>query len=227
MWGGEEIMVNRGWQAQPLSGDLMFYLEGSNAEDRVRTYFSESEPLYTGRRFELLGGGGDTTDDADEFTAEDIVAVSLLSVDIPGSAALKILESGDQLNNLLALVPKGTTLWEVDPAKVDDMKSDAANLWNELRKIRGVGWVTANKLIARKRPHLIPVYDRVVKAALQPDSTMFWLPLRNSLLANDGHALERIQEIKSKVGLDRRYSLLRVMDAAVWMTSQVKTRSRK
>lgn len=215
-------MATSTWRDQSLSGDLMSYIQGNAAVDRVGRYFSEDKPLYTGRQFELLGGGGDRVETADRFTAEDLVAVSLLSVNIPGDAALEVLDPNAGLNEMLKEIPNGPTLWEATPAEVDDVESLAAELWRKLEHIKDVGWVTANKLLARKRPRLIPVYDRVVKAALQPDSKMFWIPLRNSLNENGAEAIKRLGEIKVGAGLDDRYSLLRVLDAAVWMTSRLK-----
>jgi Family of unknown function (DUF6308) len=40
---------------------------------------------------ETFAGGGDAPEVANFFTATDLVAVSLLSVDVPGTAALRIL----------------------------------------------------------------------------------------------------------------------------------------
>lgn len=93
-------------------------------------------------------------------------------------------------------------------------------LWAKLETIEGVGWVTANKLLARKRPQLLPVYDRMVKARLQPRSSDLWIPLRNSFLRDDGAMIERLAEIRSRAELDVTPSLLRVFDVAMWMTAQ-------
>ena len=53
--------------------------------------------IYSGAYFERIGGGGDREDIADQFTAEDLLAVGMLSVRIEGYHALEILcyrESG-------------------------------------------------------------------------------------------------------------------------------------
>lgn len=53
----------------------------------LKDYFSPFETIgrlgYTGSRFESLLGGGDRPDAANKFVADDLVAVSLLSVNIP------------------------------------------------------------------------------------------------------------------------------------------------
>lgn len=44
----------------------------------------------------------------------------------------------------------------------------------------GIGWVTVGKLLARKRPRLLPVHDQVVRCVLgRPES--FWLDLHTAL----------------------------------------------
>ena len=72
----------------------------SQAADRVGRYFHGT---FTGRRFERLGGGGDREETANEFVAEDIVAVSLLGVTIDPAAVLQVLEgpTHDRLCGLL------------------------------------------------------------------------------------------------------------------------------
>ena len=199
----------------------MLYLDPKTAVPQVRKYYSESGVLYSGRKFETLRGGGDRKEVANEITADDLVAVSLLSVNIPGEAAIQILESQrDVLIGHLKKIPTDVALWDADDQMVDDHLSEAAKAWGVLKGIKDVGWVTANKLLARKRPHLLPVYDRVVKAALQPKSKDFWIPLRNSLQENDGKALERLELIRDRAGYGQEIPLLRVLDVAVWMTSQ-------
>jgi len=46
---------------------------------------------YSGAYFERIGGGGDREDIAGQFTAEDLLAVTMLSVRIEGYHALEIL----------------------------------------------------------------------------------------------------------------------------------------
>jgi len=71
-------------------------LNGDNHDDAVmelREYFGlepGSEPPYTGAPFEPLRGGGDRGEVRHVIRAEDLVAVTLSSVDVPASAALQI-----------------------------------------------------------------------------------------------------------------------------------------
>jgi hypothetical protein len=202
-----------------LQNSPMPYLEGPEVVDRIQTYY-DPNGRYSGRRFEFLDGGGDQVEVAHVFTAADIVAVSMLSINVPGSAAIEILETrSEELSDLLSEIPLGVTLWDAEEAVVDDHDSVAAHLYRRLREIKSVGPVTANKLIARKRTQLLPVWDSVVGGALQPESENFWIPLRNSLLKDNRAILNRLGEIKSEAQLDVDPPLLRVLDVAVWMAA--------
>jgi len=193
-----------------LDNDPMPFLEGDDAVERVRRYFHS----WSGRRFDALGAN-----DPAEITGDDLVAVSLLSIEIPPEAAIAILEDkAADLAACLRNIPCEAALWEVSEQTIDK-GSQADSLWRFLKDIPGVGWVTAHKICARKRPHLLPVYDRVVKAALQPGSKEFWKPLRNTLIDRP-EIVERLEEIKAKAAIDPRVSLLRTMDVAVWMSFQ-------
>ena len=143
------------------------------------------------------------------------MAVSLLSVQIPGQAAINILEDTSVAEGLIE-IPCGVDLWNA-PIGVVEPSSAADQIFGRLKGINGVGWVTAHKLLARKRPQLLPVYDRVVKGMLQPRSPKFWIPLWETL--QDPAIPERLKEIRVAAGLDESISLLRVLDVALWMAS--------
>lgn len=193
------------------------YLE-RDAVTRLESYYQGRS--FSGRRFEFLAGGGDQDQGgiANRFTADDIVAVSLLGVSIPPVAALDLLEptdGGEYITGLLRTVPNHVDLWKADRAVVES-GSAAEELWRHLDQIVGIGWVTAGKLLARKRPRLIPVFDRVVRDALMPKrSTLWWVSLWDAL--QDGQIVARLEELRTAAGLDEKVSLLRVLDVSVWM----------
>jgi hypothetical protein len=200
-----------------LENDPMDFLEGPTAVKNVRTYFGAKATggRFTGRAFHSIGS---ERLQPGVFTGDDIVAVSLLSVAIPPEAAITLLDTKRlALSELLHEIPD-ENLWEVD-GNVIAKGSHAETLWTTLAAVKGIGWVTAHKLCARKRPNLLPVYDRVVKAALQPHRKDFWQPLRETLRAHD-KIVPRLQEIKRLAQIPNEVPLLRVLDVAVWMTSQ-------
>jgi hypothetical protein len=197
--------------------DLWPYL-GDDATPRLREYFI-GPPFYTGRPFERLEGGGDRAEVANRFTSGDLVAVSMLGVTIQPEAALAILEDPSKtLNGRLADVPKEVDLWAAGEDEV--AKGSAAyELWTELDKIVGVGWVIAGKLMARKRPRLIPIYDRSVRQASGARDN-WWLSLRKTL-QDDESLRNRLMTLRRESGIGEDISLLRVLDVARWMTGGV------
>ena len=113
---------------------------------------------------------------------------------VPGLAAISILgELGPHLNGHLEAIPADRDLWDVPLSDIWE-DSEADKLWHDLVALEGVAGVIAGKLMARKRPRLIPVHDSVVKAALSPRKKQnFWLALRSEL--GDAGLRQRLFEI--------------------------------
>ncbi|TQK49874.1 hypothetical protein FBY35_0150 [Streptomyces sp. SLBN-118] len=196
-------------------------LDAEQVVDDLRRYFGIGLPpgagVFTGGRFEHLAGGGDRRQVADRFTAEDLVAVQTLSVTVPAPVALDLLEGplGTQLSELLRGIPSDTDLSDADISVVAD-GSPAYRAWCLLEDEYKIGWVIAGKLLARKRPRLLPVYDRVVRCALgHPPS--FWTDLRTALREDDATLHHRLLGLRQSAGLPETVSALRVADVAVWM----------
>jgi len=78
----------------------------------LEAYFAD-DPVtgrarYSGAYFERLGGGGDRPDTAYQLTAEDLLAVSMLSVPVDRYYALHVLYySGREISDLLSRIPLG------------------------------------------------------------------------------------------------------------------------
>lgn len=195
---------------------LMSFLDEGTSE-RLEKYFHSGK--FTGGRFEAFAGGGDRPEAVNVIDADDIVAVSLLSVRIPGRAALQLLEERrDQISGFLSEIPPDVDLWDTEEDTFAE-GSEADELWRLVEGLPGSGWVTAGKLLARKRPRLIPVYDRVVHASLQRperDST-FWQDLRVALRDNPA-IVDRLRALHGDASLGN-VSLLRTLDVAIWMKS--------
>ncbi|MGW8955599.1 DUF6308 family protein [Streptomyces sp. NPDC055709] len=151
-------------------------------------------------------------------TAADLIAVQTLSVTVPVPVALDLLEGrlGGHLSDLLRAMPVDVDMAEADAAHLFP-GSPADQAWHLLHDQLDVGWVIAGKLLARKRPRLLPVYDRVVRCALGRPRP-FWLSLHTAL-REDGAALHRqLLELRQAAGLPETVSALRVCDVAVWMS---------
>lgn len=191
----------------------------------LRRYFAERPATglpYTGRRFEALAGGGDRPETANRITADDLVALTTLSVSVPAEAAIDLLDGalGEQLTLLLVDIPTGIPLTDERAGDLVADGSRADRAWHLLTGVHGIQWVTAAKILARKRPHLLPVYDNVVRCVLnEPNS--FWSSL-HAALRDDGCSLDhQLQKIRTQAGLDARISTIRVLDVALWMRHHV------
>jgi hypothetical protein len=214
---------------QPFVERLRALISGPEAVADLRRYFGIGLPPgavpFTGSRFEHLAGGGDRQAVADTVTADDLIAVQTLSVNVPAKVALDLLEGslGTQLSDLLRVIPASADMAEVD---AEDLASGspADKAWHLLDDQFGVGWVIAGKLLARKRPRLLPVYDDVVRCALGHPS-YFWLPLHAALRADD-YALHReLKALRQAAEVPETVSPLRVCDVVVWMRHRLEHRN--
>lgn len=206
------------------SAQLARYLEPESTEAAaavVATYFTPRPTgTFTGAHFERLGGGGDRPAVADEFTAEDLIAVSMLSVTVVGNAALEILvHRRNRLHELLRQVPTDITLGGVDAAVIEP-SWPAWQIYTELRAVADIGPTTASKLLARKRPHLVPIYDTVIATVLGLVDGRLWQPLNAWLTANSPANEAQLERIRTAAGLGTDISLLRVLDVLAWMTGK-------
>ena len=147
----------------------------------------------------------------DRFTTGDLLATTLLAMRYTPRAVRTLLgDQAEHLNGLLATIPAKVDLW----AATDADLAPAYHLYRALRSggpLWGVGPTTASKLMARKRPRLIPVVDRVVRQALQFENDS-WPELRDALRGSD--LPDRIEALRPA---DVEVSTLRLLDAAVWM----------
>lgn len=187
----------------------------------LRRYFGlDHSTAFTGSRFEQLGGGGDAPANADRITAEDIVSLSMLSIRLPGLAAQRLLE--DQVfievtRQYLTQLPTDLDLVDADP---DPLAAAglADQLWGHLSQFRGVGPTTVSKLMARKRPRLIPVWDSVIKRAFWLRNTgAQWRIWREIFAADDMRLHRDMLVLREQAGLTEDISALRVLDVVVWM----------
>ena len=112
------------------------------------------------------------------------------------------------------------------PEEVDLPAADLGDTWpvralyNELLSIPDVGETTACKLLARKRPHLVPILDTVVTQELSIVHGQFWLPLHDWLAADDRAHHLHLESLRSRAGLGPDISVLRVFDVLTWMTGK-------
>ncbi len=219
-------MNTAGMAPSPLTlQQLLALIQDNRAVQDLRRYFSldaapGSLPAYTGGRFEALGGGGDRPETANTVTAVDVVAAQMLSVVVPGPVALDLLEGnlGVQLAHKLASIPTDVAINDAAAAALIGPAGPATAAWQLLEQQHDVGWVTAGKLLARKRPQLIPVWDRVVRCAMgYPPPQAVWLWFHERMTANDLALTQALIAVRETAGVAASVTPLRTLDVIAWM----------
>ena len=221
--------------SQKLSG-YVEPLNGVEPHELLLAYFDASDPKhsFTGRAFDTYAAA---TNDPDVVSAADIMAVTLLSIEVRAksksgitpSAALALEERGGEITALLERLDRALELHELDEKQFtlllggDDSPGRLLHglLLDILRDKRGNKWVATHKLLARKRPGLFPIRDQVVSDALGLGArSAWWRPWWEALSGDSGKGIVRAtDEIRRRAGVEH-LSILRVLDVLIWTREQ-------
>ena len=182
-------------------------------------YFSND---FTGSHFESFAGGGDAIPVQDRITREDFLAVTCLGVYFPARATLDLLESGVAVGvaKQLSLIPNNVDLHSMATNPIAE-GSAAWKAWDLIDDLDDVGRTLTSKLLARKRPRILPVLDEVVVCALKLGEKHNWQSIYELLTEESGKAVSELQIIQRQAA--RKHveisglSTLRVLDITVWM----------
>jgi Family of unknown function (DUF6308) len=156
------MLINRaadgGGAAQNAKQRLTANLETPGLRNAVATYFDDGQP-FAGQTFDSLGNNP-----PNQIVRDDLLAVTLLDVRWKPLAVRRLLhDQAAKVTELLCAVDDDTELWTPEGGK----QLDAAEpLWDLLYKLPGVRDTTASKLLARKRPRLIPITDSIIVSAV-------------------------------------------------------------
>ncbi|NKS64713.1 hypothetical protein GS966_01910 [Rhodococcus hoagii] len=189
------------------------------AVEVLRRYFTEplvkTGYLRSGARWDTWDSAGTRGRDADTFTADDLVAVTMLSVDVsPDGAQILLRERVDEFGELLVAVGPDRDL--ADEADELTPESPVCRLEAALWTVPSIGRTVASKLIARKRPRLFPIYDRVIGEVLDTKQAHLE-PVRTALRADDGALQRRLVSLREQAGLDEAVPALRILTVLAWM----------
>jgi hypothetical protein len=120
----------------------------------------------------------------DKITDSDLVALSLLGIRVTGYEALIITRDRQkEIEALLADIPADAHIEGEASERLLAPECSAWKLWEILREIKDrtkearFGAVAAGKLLARKRPNLIPIEDSRIAAVFSrksPDRDKHW-----------------------------------------------------
>lgn len=189
--------------------DSAYRLVGAYYAAEPVPYGATKDVLFAGRYFDELPGN-----EPGAFSAGDLAAASLLDVRFGPHAVLRLLQRGD-CNKLLAEIPPDVPLWEA-PDELLGPDGPAWALWDELRAIPGVGRTRASKLLARKRPQLMPILDKVIVRALNLEDVDAWQALRLALTPELRERIDALAPAATDQGATTP-TTLRLLDIATWM----------
>lgn len=146
----------------------------------------------------------------------------MLEVEIKREAGVEILiEKAEEFTQLLSCVPN-VPLAELSRAEFETHmgnSSPAAALWRNVFSIDTIGSTRASKLLARKRPHLVPIHDTFIKqvtgVSSRNDWEQWWIAL-----TDDSQALQRRADAL-RASIDREdLSTLRLLDVMFWYSKK-------
>jgi hypothetical protein len=223
------IPIQRAWHTDMTNvwTAAQFVEDRDGAVSSIVEYFAANPrtgmPAHTDARFETLGRQGHVDPEPDPMTPADLLSVDLLSVQVPGPAAMWMLGEGAERIRDLLPIPTGLVLWDAEDEDIG-RASPAWWLWDLLRQhdagLLGTGPVTTSKLLARKRPLLVPIADSVVEGALRPGVDGFWASMRTAMrdtrLREALHAAH-MHACKQAPHIPGNLPLLRELDIIVWM----------
>lgn len=201
-WRVSEDVVHRsGWLADQVLG------APRTAGLVARALDPDTGP--SGATFDLL-----EPNDPDVVGPADLLAAALVGAPPSALAVRHLLDPAvaRRVTARLRVIPTGADLWSARSQALDD----AAELWSLFQEADGVGPVRAVKLLARKRPRLVPLVEPAGADLLELPADGHWATLRAVL--SDAGRRERLEALRPP-GSDGRLPLLRLFDLAVWTAS--------
>lgn len=185
--------------------NLESILRTPNLRKAVRLYFAPGTK-FAGETYDSLG-----YNDPSKITTEDLLAVTLLDVSWRPSAVRSILvDQADKISELLCEIDNNTTLWDLDHGCNNLLKAEC--LWNLIDDLDGVGPTKTSKLLARKRPLLVPITDRIIVSAIG-DGKNWWRTLRYCFTQETFRQI--IDQLRPQEA--ENASLLRIFDVSIWI----------
>lgn len=200
--------------------------ETARALALLRGYFAPLRGVntgYTGGQWDVFDPSGERESTPNFFTSDDLLSCALLSAEIGGRAAYDLLVGrADHFAERLAAVQEDVDLADLAEADFLAAFAPVKNLYAALKDLHGVGETRATKLIARKRPRLVPIVDQVVKRTVFRGLPSQWEPLHSALREDDGALHKRLVALRDEAGLPAAVSATRVFDVLAWLEGSKK-----
>jgi hypothetical protein len=209
----------------------------SNAYEHIRRYCGLTDPLGTRQVWGYEFFDARPSPAQDEITAEDVAATAALNMRFTRESLEGFWGARDVVRDGLGSIPSDVSLEDASDELLQTIEDLIVGLCDGegpfAFKIPGAGRAQVSKVLHRKRPRLIPLYDRVIseRYAFGKAEKKFGrgidllFSLRDDLcLDANAVALRSIQSSLS-VELDGRIvpSRLRLLDIAIWMEGMPST----
>lgn len=224
-------VIDAGLGQRLLDGPLWKTTDPRNRDDHqphfsasraLSAYFHGASRQLSGSLFDSFGGGGDRPDVENKITRDDVRAIAAVNAAMTAAAADRLLSepTSARLEAWLRQLPTDIDLWDAE----DETLAVAAEAWSEIRSIHDagattvLGWSAANKLLARKRPRLIPLYDVKVRGVVGlSDGASWWFSLREAMRLDgeDNEVRFRVGSAMREANV-RNVSVLRGLDVILW-----------
>ena len=206
--------------------DVIVRTQTDTAVDYLQRYYAvgvDDEPQYTGARFEAMAA---LNTDPNTLGPEDFLAVSMLSVNVPAESAIRLLgRDAATIGRLLSQIPTGVDIIDIAPEMLGG-DSPAGQLWGVLRRDRdGLGPTRTSKLLAAKRPRLLPIWDSFVEQATGLNTVDYWRKFQYVLADDQRLVWDWLGELRSLTpNLPSTIPQLRILDVLLWMSVHVGSR---
>jgi hypothetical protein len=182
-------------------------LRERTARALVTCFFEPAQP-FAGHTFDGLG-----VNDPFRVTGDDVAAVTLLDVRLHPLAVRALLEAhAATVTEHLRGIPEVLDLWEAS----DEDLHRVVRLYDFLDRLPGVGETKATKLLARKRPRLVPIVDSVVRRALPLSDQPLVLLQQLRAVMCDEERRQHVRELRPERE-GPAITEMRLVDAAIWM----------
>lgn len=214
--------------------DAVKQISIEQAEVWARRYFG-SEPSgvpYSGAYFNRIGSEELAPD---RFTASDLYSLQCLAVNVPVLPGIVFLEThAETVNSMLAQIPHDLRLEDVSSTEYSNLLGPDSDAWALYRLLRAdpkplkqlndpaltgrwnMGPTRVSKLMARKRPHLIPIEDSVVNRVIGTDAKDTWKEWWHAL-TTDPEPLTSMAGTVRHAAKTPELSTLRALDIVLWM----------
>jgi Family of unknown function (DUF6308) len=139
--------------------------------------------------------------------------VTTLSVEVPAEVAISVSEDGaDQIAGLLSEIPPTAIIWNADSHLVPRSRAD--RLYWLLHGRRGMGRTTTSKLLAAKRPGLIPIWDDQAGQTIASRDANYWQLWAERCASPRGDELRLVASVVNATS-EPNLELLRAIDIVV------------